>query len=274
MLQQSHDILGDILTNLTTLTIFTAVWVVVSLFTERINPVHRGLSSYTRENLREVGFYYVAVIFVKPLTDILLAFLITKYLRNNIIYDIGFDQISNWPLWLQIITGLFCADLCMYWRHRFMHVYGWDYHAIHHDAKQIRWTTTYRMHPFDTGLALLVDYVLLYLLGYSDMVIISILYLIHVIGVVSHFNIDFGWKGWLRYVLVSPNFHRWHHAKKIEAVNKNYSVVFPFIDILFGTFYFPSALPKEYGIFHSDVPQTFWGKLIYPFTKINKNKNN
>ena len=93
----------------------------------------------------------------------------------------------------------------------------------------------------------------------------------------THANLNIEFPAPLRYIVSCPNYHRWHHATDKEAINKNFVVVFPFIDLLFGTYYFPkNRLPEKYGIYGSSgyekVPEDFIKQLIYPIVKIKNNK--
>jgi sterol desaturase/sphingolipid hydroxylase (fatty acid hydroxylase superfamily) len=65
--------------------------------------------------------------------------------------------------------------------------------------------------------------------------------------------------------------HRWHHAADDpDAINKNFCIVFAWIDLLFGTFYVPkNRLPTRYGVVDAhgnDVAgYTFLDQMLYPF---------
>jgi sterol desaturase/sphingolipid hydroxylase (fatty acid hydroxylase superfamily) len=72
----------------------------------------------------------------------------------------------------------------------------------------------------------------------------------------------------LRYALASPAFHRWHHTTEEEALDKNFSGLFPFIDVVFGTFYMPAGrLPQHFGIRNGAVPEGLLRQLAYPFER-------
>src|SRR5690606_5722451 len=73
--------------------------------------------------------------------------------------------------------------------------------------------------------------------------------------------------GFLKYILVSPFMHRWHHAREEQACNKNFGVVFAWNDWLFGTALHPNREPRAYGI---DYPKgevlrdSYLAHLVYP----------
>ena len=73
--------------------------------------------------------------------------------------------------------------------------------------------------------------------------------------------------GPLRYVLVSPAFHRWHHSKAAEAMDRNFASLLPLWDVLFGTCYFPrDRKPSDFGI-HEPMARSWIGQMLYPFRK-------
>ena len=62
-----------------------------------------------------------------------------------------------------------------------------------------------------------------------------------------HADIDWD-HGPLAKVFASPRWHKWHHANEPSAYNKNFANVFPFYDVLFGTYHCPGPcnLPLGY----------------------------
>ena len=70
----------------------------------------------------------------------------------------------------------------------------------------------------------------------------------------------------MRYLIVTPNFHHWHHAQDDEAIDKNYAAHFAFLDHLFGTAVQSDRdWPKQYGVVGDYVPNGFWKQVRFPF---------
>jgi len=66
-------------------------------------------------------------------------------------------------------------------------------------------------------------------------------------GLLSHYNVDIK-AGPMNYLLVGTELHRYHHSADIHEA-KNYGVLIPFWDLVFGTFeYHPNRLPKALGV--------------------------
>lgn len=105
----------------------------------------------------------------------------------------------------------------------------------------------------------------LYLLGFAPNVLAAYAPFLALYPLLVHANVSWNF-GPLRYVLATPGFHRWHHAA--EALDKNFSGLFPFFDLLFGTAYFPKdRRPQKYGLYQEHLPTGFWRQIIHPFRK-------
>ena len=74
--------------------------------------------------------------------------------------------------------------------------------------------------------------------------------------------------GPLRCLIASPAFHRWHHTSEDEGLDRNFAGLFPWMDLLFGTFYLPSGKqPSRFGVSGQNVPSTFVGQMLYPLRR-------
>jgi len=72
--------------------------------------------------------------------------------------------------------------------------------------------------------------------------------------------------GPLRYLIVTPNFHHWHHSQDQEALDKNYAAHYAFLDYIFGTAVKSTKLwPEKYGVLGDYVPNGFFKQLKFPF---------
>ncbi|WP_390844613.1 sterol desaturase family protein [Anatilimnocola floriformis] len=84
-------------------------------------------------------------------------------------------------------------------------------------------------------------------------------------SVFIHANLRFNF-GPLGYIFATPQFHHWHHGAEREAIDKNFAVHFPLLDMVFGTFHLPgNRWPAYYGVHSNDVPESYFGQWIYPF---------
>ena len=82
----------------------------------------------------------------------------------------------------------------------------------------------------------------------------------------NHCNVDVR-LGPLRHIIVTPNFHHWHHSQDQEALDRNYAAQFAFIDYLFGTAVNAERKwPEKYGVLGDYVPNGFVKQVGFPFT--------
>ena len=182
------------------------------------------------------------------------------------------DDVQAWmqstPLWVQVPILVLVADLVQYWVHRMFHEVPalWHFHAVHHCTEHMDWLAGSRTHVFQTIVDRSLVMVPLYLLGPSLDALNLYVAIAAFQAVFVHANFG-GSFGPLRFLVVTPQFHHWHHAKDDPAIDTNYAVHTPVYDLLFGSFHLPKDhWPKEYGTV-SPLPKTFLGQLAYPFRR-------
>jgi sterol desaturase/sphingolipid hydroxylase (fatty acid hydroxylase superfamily) len=68
-------------------------------------------------------------------------------------------------------------------------------------------------------------------------------------------------------LIVTPQFHHWHHSSERPAWDTNYSAHTPIFDLIFKSYHMPKKYwPTKYGT-TDEVPRSFLGQLKYPFKK-------
>lgn len=136
-------------------------------------------------------------------------------------------------------------DLVNYGIHRAQHQWDWWWalHAVHHSQRQMTMWTDNRNHLLDS---LIVDILIVQIghaIGVAPGQFVAAVAVSQLVENLSHANtrVGFGWLG--ERLLVSPRFHRTHHAIGLghESAGPgtlgghNFSVLFPVWDMLFGT---------------------------------------
>lgn len=171
------------------------------------------------------------------------------------------------PAPISWIALLLVYDICLYWVHRWLHGgWRWPMHAVHHSDTELNFMSWSRGHAIEQGF--IASAVLLgssWLgLSFKDVAVLAMIKAFHQYYV--HSNIDWD-HGPLKKIIVSPQYHRWHHADKREAWDKNFASIFPFLDIIWGTYYYPhSAVNTPTGF--EGTPRNDLVKLIcYPFVE-------
>ncbi|MBI5257402.1 MAG: sterol desaturase family protein [Burkholderiales bacterium] len=181
------------------------------------------------------------------------------------------DGIQGWVRELPFAAGLFLivlvADLVQYWTHRAYHEVPllWRLHAVHHSVKSMDWMAGSRQHILELLITRTMVLAPIYVLGFSKEVIDAYIVIVGFQAVFNHANVSVR-LGPLRYLVVTPNFHHWHHSQDDEAIDKNYAAHFAFLDHLFGTaVQSDRAWPAQYGVVGDYVPNGFWRQFKFPF---------
>ncbi len=168
---------------------------------------------------------------------------------------------------VRFVLVVLAADLVEYVSHRAYHEVPalWRIHAVHHSPTEMDWLSGSRLHVLEPLVTRAVILVPIFVLGFPQDTIFAYLIWVTVQSVLIHANIAMT-GGWLGYVVVTPQFHHWHHASDEEALDKNYSAHTPLFDLLFGTWHLPKGRwPQHYGTV-KPIPGGMIGQFFYPFT--------
>ena len=181
------------------------------------------------------------------------------------------DGIRGWVqglnFWVALFLIILVADLVQYWTHRAYHEVPllWRLHAVHHSVKSMDWMAGSRQHILELLITRTLVLAPIYVLGFSKEVIDAYIVVVGFQAVFNHANVSVR-LGPLRYLVVTPNFHHWHHSQDDEAIDKNYAAHFAFLDYLFGTAVKSDReWPAHYGVVGDYVPNGFWKQFKFPF---------
>ena len=141
----------------------------------------------------------------------------------------------------QVLTFFFYVvilDFADYWRHRFSHMFNWWYalHAVHHAQRQMTFWSDDRNHLLDDIFSFVWFTAIALLIGIPPMQFPLLVLLLRFLESLSHANarLSFGWLG--ERLLISPRFHRAHHAVTAAGERSvNYGAILPWWDMLFRT---------------------------------------
>ncbi|MDZ7812147.1 MAG: sterol desaturase family protein [Ideonella sp.] len=197
----------------------------------------------SRLGIFRLGLYFL----VDPLWDELWsAWVVADWpkwqLDQNVAQLIG---LQTFPAWGSFLLYLLVFDLVDYLIHRAQHQCRpwWALHATHHSQRQMTVFSDSRNHLLDDLLRDVIIANLGQLIGVGPEQFLAVVLAAQLVENLSHINskLPFGWLG--ERLVVSPRFHRLHHAMELghEAQGKgtlggcNFAVLFPCWDILFGT---------------------------------------
>jgi len=212
---------------------------------ERLFPAHRQ-GVFRKEWGTDLLFFLgQALLWTAPVVAILVA--VSKYIDRLPLSGVQ-SAVAALPMWAQFLCVIFLSDLAIYWAHRLSHQipFLWRFHKVHHTAEKLDWMAAYREHPFDNLFTRLVENVPILLLGFPLHVIAGFAVFRGLWAVYIHSNVTLS-PGPLRYLIGSSRLHHWHHDVKL-ASQVNFTNLSPIMDLIFGTFYDPGVMPKEYGI--------------------------
>lgn len=158
------------------------------------------------------------------------------------------------PLVPAVVLALIIPDFIWYWVHRLSHEgrgrigrWFWKMHLAHHLPQQVYLLMHGVSHPLNTIIVRVILTVPLFLLGFSAEALFVANLVVGLQGFVSHFNVDIR-AGWVNYVLMGTELHRYHHSAD-PAEAKNYAAVVTLWDQLFGTFYYrPGVVAQRLGV--------------------------
>ena len=153
---------------------------------------------------------------------------------------------AHWSL--NFIAILFFGHVTFYASHYACHKVPmlWQFHRVHHSSVYLDSFSTSRFHVIDKTL-FAAPYLMLVTYFQPDPSMVFLFITFNDFwGRYGHGNIKD--PHWLGYFMSNPKFHRWHHSNHPDAIDKNFSAEFNFLDWIFGTAYYPKEqVPEDFG---------------------------
>lgn len=176
------------------------------------------------------------------------------------------------------------VDLAAYGLHYLQHKVPllWEFHKVHHSLEVMHPLSNYREHPVDnilyavaTGLAygLFIGLVHKQAGGLPDVPQILGIPLVvvafNLLGYnLRHSHVWLRWPGRWSMLFASPAHHQIHHSYHPDQRDKNFAFIFPFWDVLFGTYHLPETNKDVHFGISSDYVTEFkscLGIYVIPF---------
>jgi sterol desaturase/sphingolipid hydroxylase (fatty acid hydroxylase superfamily) len=175
------------------------------------------------------------------------------------------DLLPNLPLPVATIAFFVIADFSFYWAHRLLHTrWFWRFHRIHHSQTEMTTLTTARFHVVDVLVLTIVTLVPAALLGWPAETIVLVSFLLALQDRMQHSALDLTY-GIFYPVIVSPRYHRIHHAPDQARGNSNFGRLLPLWDRLFGTAHANAERPERVGVEGEPLPENVIAHFIAPF---------
>ncbi len=151
---------------------------------------------------------------------------------------------------LSFILYLVVLDFAGYWVHRWQHRFNvwWALHSLHHSQRQMNFWSDDRNHLLDNLIVDAVFALVALMIGVPPAQFVTLVVASRVAQSVSHANLRISYGRIGEYLLVSPRFHRMHHAIGLGheggKFGCNFAVLFPVWDIIFRTANFSPVFPE------------------------------
>lgn len=208
---------------------------------------------------------------------------------DSILHDFRFDRLNveNWwpgltsiPV-VSFLIYLVLLDFFDYLYHRASHTFNWwwQLHALHHSQTVMTAWSDNRNHLLDDIMRAAFLSLIALIFGVPPGQFIMLVAISQFIQSWQHANIKID-LGAARYLLISPMYHRMHHAVGYghEAIGKpgvlggcNFGILFPWWDMLFRTAIFPKAVYPT-GVRNLTVSQNIlaqqWQGLVHAVKEI------
>jgi sterol desaturase/sphingolipid hydroxylase (fatty acid hydroxylase superfamily) len=248
-------------------------WFVISLFFSALVfiPIERMLSVRALSPLRpewrtDLVYFFISHVLVQFILIAVTAS--TSTIAALVLFPAVKAWIQALPVWLQFLMAVFLADLFQAGLHRIYHKvpFLWRFHAVHHSSRNLDWLAGSRVHIVEIVLTRSAVLLPLVVLGFSQPAVNAYVILVGIQAVLAHANLRTNF-GWLEYLIVTPRYHHWHHARHADYMDVNYAIHLPLVDMLMGTFKRPPSKvwPEEYGVMKLEtVPRGVWAQTLMP----------
>jgi sterol desaturase/sphingolipid hydroxylase (fatty acid hydroxylase superfamily) len=189
------------------------------------------------------------------------------------------------PRWCFVALAVLAIDFVDWLAHLGNHRINslWRLHAVHHSQEELSILTTFRAHPL-VHVSFLISAIPILAISSNAVTPTAILTVYACLGALPHANVRWTY-GRLGRVLISPAYHRIHHAAT-GRIDINLGTVFAIWDVLSRRAVFPAAgetacrtglsgrpVPVEQAVGRVAVARTFLAQWTEPFTATRKVPN-
>lgn len=190
--------------------------------------------------LHRLGAVPVAVFFmVTPLFDAIEGWLrLAGFSRLNL--EAAWPWLAERPL-AAFVVYLIVLDAVDYLIHRGQHAWRWWWalHAVHHSQRQMTFWSDDRNHLLDDLIRDALLALLAIAIGVAPAQFVALIVVSRALQSLHHANLRWRFGAVGERLLVSPSFHRRHHAIGVGHEGRrhgcNFAVLFPIWDVLGGT---------------------------------------
>ena len=192
------------------------------------------------------------------------------------------EAAAAWHPAVRFLVAILVADFTRWLAHLITHKvpFFWEFHAVHHSQKELNFFTDARVHPVDHMIAATIKFIPLFMFDNALPYVMAWAIFETIFPKFYHANVRLNF-GPLRYLLVTPQSHRVHHAVAAQYRDKNFGFTFSIWDRIFGTQCKDCTVYPETGIADPEFPhehpaspvasiRDYIRQLIYPFTRLRR----
>ena len=189
---------------------------------------------------------------------------------------IGLFNLTQWPLWLEIVLAFILLDCAIYWQHVISHrvPFFWRFHKVHHTDRDLDASSAVRFHPVEILLSMLYKCGVVLIIGPAALAVLIFEIVLNASAIFNHANLKLplGVDKILRLFIVTPDMHRVHHSVIETETNRNFGFNLSVWDRLFRSY---KAQPEgghdgmTIGLseHQSEAPSQLFWSLKLPFAK-------
>ena len=189
---------------------------------------------------------------------------------------IGLFNLTQWPLWLEIVLAFILLDCAIYWQHVISHrvPFFWRFHKVHHTDRDLDASSAVRFHPVEILLSMLYKCGVVLIIGPAALAVLIFEIVLNASAIFNHANLKLplGVDKILRLFIVTPDMHRVHHSVIESETNRNFGFNLSVWDRLFRSY---KAQPEgghdgmTIGLseHQSEAPSQLFWSLKLPFAK-------
>ena len=189
---------------------------------------------------------------------------------------IGLFNLTQWPLWVEIVLAFILLDCAIYWQHVISHrvPFFWRFHKVHHTDRDLDASSAVRFHPVEILLSMLYKCGVVLIIGPAALAVLIFEIVLNASAIFNHANLKLplGVDKILRLFIVTPDMHRVHHSVIETETNRNFGFNLSVWDRLFRSY---KAQPEgghdgmTIGLseHQSEAPSQLFWSLKLPFAK-------
>ena len=143
---------------------------------------------------------------------------------------IGLFNLTDWPLWLEIMLAFILLDFAIYLQHILSHrvPFFWRFHKVHHTDRDLDASSAVRFHPVEILLSMIYKCGVVLLIGPAALAVLIFEIVLNASAIFNHANLKLplGLDKVLRLFIVTPDMHRVHHSVIEQETNANFGFNF------------------------------------------------